>query len=161
MNDFTKEQVVAEVVSARSQLAQGCSIPESSIVGFRQPYLQSSPTVREVRMVLGYMGGWVWGGAEHWQNIPSQYAPRPPCCPVLTIPLSPDPPHPPTQPPTAMNATAGAARSWFPVRQHPAGGGARLSGQRHGRPGVALHHAGRHSPERGLVRGWVAVLDVW
>lgn len=47
MRNFTRGEMEAEVVGARAQLASSCGIPEADIVGFRQPYLQSSPVTRE------------------------------------------------------------------------------------------------------------------
>lgn len=44
----TKEVVRAAVQGARSAIASSCSIPITDIVGFRQPFLESGPTVREV-----------------------------------------------------------------------------------------------------------------
>ncbi len=48
MNGWSREQVAAEVVGGRSALASSCGIPSADIVGWRQPYLQASPTVRQV-----------------------------------------------------------------------------------------------------------------
>lgn len=38
----------AEVVGGRASIAQECGIPLRDIAGFRQPFLQSAPVVREV-----------------------------------------------------------------------------------------------------------------
>lgn len=53
MNNFTADQVAAEVEGARTRLA-ACGIPSSDIQGFRQPFLQSSPTVRGVLQRGGF-----------------------------------------------------------------------------------------------------------
>jgi peptidoglycan/xylan/chitin deacetylase (PgdA/CDA1 family) len=48
MNDWAAEEVAAEVEGGRASIASTCGVPEADIVGFRQPFLQSSPTVRQV-----------------------------------------------------------------------------------------------------------------
>lgn len=48
MNGWIREDVDDEVAGGRASLATKCDIPVSDIQGFRQPYLQASPTVREV-----------------------------------------------------------------------------------------------------------------
>lgn len=52
MNGWIREDVDDEVAGGRASLATKCGIPVSDIQGFRQPYLQASPTVREVRTPL-------------------------------------------------------------------------------------------------------------
>jgi hypothetical protein len=52
MNDFSRQEVDAEVVGGRAALAATCGIPEADIVGFRTPYLQSRPRLRSVRCLL-------------------------------------------------------------------------------------------------------------
>jgi len=44
MLDMSKDQIADEIVGARSELA-GCGVPESSIRGFRAPYLDTKPEV--------------------------------------------------------------------------------------------------------------------
>ncbi|KAL4425399.1 hypothetical protein ABPG75_009415 [Micractinium tetrahymenae] len=62
MNGWSKEQVAAEVLGGRAALASTCGIPEAGIVGWRQPYLQASPTVRQARDSAGPLfGGGLWG----------------------------------------------------------------------------------------------------
>lgn len=48
MNEYSREQVVAEVAGGRAMLAATCGIPDGDIVGFRAPFLQSRPTLRQV-----------------------------------------------------------------------------------------------------------------
>lgn len=48
MNGWSREQVAAEVLGGRSALASQCGIPSADIVGWRQPYLQAAPVVRQV-----------------------------------------------------------------------------------------------------------------
>ncbi|KAL4446727.1 hypothetical protein ABPG77_007971 [Micractinium sp. CCAP 211/92] len=55
MNGWSREQVAAEVVGGRSALASKCGIPGADIVGWRQPYLQASPTVRQVVKEAGFL----------------------------------------------------------------------------------------------------------
>ncbi|PSC74020.1 polysaccharide deacetylase [Micractinium conductrix] len=50
----SKAQVVDAVVGARAKLA-ACGIPAKSIAGFRQPYLSSNPTVRQVLLENGFL----------------------------------------------------------------------------------------------------------
>lgn len=48
MNGWGREEVDVEVAGGRASLASKCGMPEGSIRGFRQPFLQASATVREV-----------------------------------------------------------------------------------------------------------------
>lgn len=53
MNGWSRAQVEAEVEGGRAAIARECGIPLADIRGFRQPFLQSSPVVREVRRRQG------------------------------------------------------------------------------------------------------------
>lgn len=54
MNDWGEAEVAAEVVGGRAALASKCGIPAADIVGWRQPYLQASPTVRQAVKAAGF-----------------------------------------------------------------------------------------------------------
>ena len=56
MNGWVREEVDDEVAGGRASLATKCGIPVSDIQGFRQPFLQASPTVREVRGASSWIG---------------------------------------------------------------------------------------------------------
>lgn len=45
---FTQSMVEDQVLGARTKIA-ACGIPQSDIVGFRQPFLETNPLVRQVR----------------------------------------------------------------------------------------------------------------
>lgn len=45
---YNRSMVEKEILGSRTKLA-ACGIPEADIVGFRQPFLKSNPTVRQVR----------------------------------------------------------------------------------------------------------------
>lgn len=64
MNDWGEAEVAAEVVGGRAALASKCGIPAADIVGWRQPYLQASPTVRQVCDAAG-TGPGSWKGLRH------------------------------------------------------------------------------------------------
>ncbi len=58
MNGWVREEIDDEVAGGRASLATKCGIPVSDIQGFRQPFLQASPAVREVScMTVGLFGG--------------------------------------------------------------------------------------------------------
>jgi hypothetical protein len=48
MNDWPSADIEAEVGGGRRALAGGCSIPAADVVGFRAPFLQSRPPLRQV-----------------------------------------------------------------------------------------------------------------
>lgn len=43
---FTRSMVENEILGARTKIT-ACGIPQSDIVGFRQPFLECNPTVRQ------------------------------------------------------------------------------------------------------------------
>lgn len=63
-SSFTQAMVEDQILGARTKIA-ACGIPQSDIVGFRQPFLESNPTVRQVSRVwvaalelMALLSGW-------------------------------------------------------------------------------------------------------
>ncbi|KAI7841427.1 hypothetical protein COHA_004822 [Chlorella ohadii] len=53
-SSFTQAMVEDQILGARTKIA-ACGIPQSDIVGFRQPFLESNPTVRQVLKSNGFL----------------------------------------------------------------------------------------------------------
>jgi hypothetical protein len=51
---FTQSMVEDQVLGARTKIA-ACGIPQSDIVGFRQPFLETNPLVRQVLKDNGFL----------------------------------------------------------------------------------------------------------
>ena len=128
MNGLPRAQVVQEVVGARQRLSSACGIPAADIAGFRQPYLQASPAVRQV--------GWhrhpLYASYTSWQgsqlggtagpSLACEAGAAAGCLPTsLTRTRTSHPDPLPCLPRLPCHAcTAGAGRGRLPVRCHPA-----------------------------------------
>lgn len=53
LNDMSSSEIQDEILGARSDIAE-CGIPESAIRGFRSPYLDTNPKVRQVLADAGF-----------------------------------------------------------------------------------------------------------
>ena len=161
----SKAQVVDAVVGARAKLA-ACGIPAKSIAGFRQPYLSSNPTVRQVGS-CSYCRGTRFGAAEPALGGDAPASPRGRSAKAAATGAQAAPsllPHGRCVPPTALAlhrvACAGALGKRLSVRLYDPGDPPDVAVLRPGRAGVALHHAGRRPSKLRMVGargrgGWV------
>lgn len=143
---FTQAMVENQVLGARTKIT-ACGIPQADIVGFRQPFLESNPTVRQVRRAPPAAQSGAAASAAPGCNRMHVRAP-PPTTPASYLQTG--TPHVPADPATHA---AGAEVQRLLVRQHNPGGGHPLHLQRHGRPHLALHAAGWHPTELRMVSG--------
>lgn len=180
MNGWIREDVDDEVAGGRASLATKCGIPESDIQGFRQPFLQASPTVREVR---GHVVLWVvrqlrvqqsgaaqqatWGmqllpalGHHALAGPAPAPAPAPGGAPLPVAAAAAcclaEAARQHICPPILLSpcCAAGAGSQRLPLRRFPdREPGGRVHFQGAGCPAVALLHARRHPPELRRVRG--------
>ena len=107
-SSFSPAQVANELLGARTKIA-ACGIPAADVVGFRQPYLESNPTVRQAReagravVALVRGQGLVEGPPRHpatpVQGAPSRHSCAPPRpAPPRPAACRPSPPTPPAAP---------------------------------------------------------------